>query len=66
MSTNDITVTLDSARLGVSKALQWVLWQLVRCDLYMLSSSKLLSTFKKILTSQIIVKSIIDPDDKHE
>ena len=55
MSPYDITVTLDSARLGVSKALQWVLWQLVRCDLSMLSSSELLSTFKKILTSQIIV-----------
>ena len=40
LSPSDITVTLDWARLGVSKALQWALWQLVRCDLSMSSSSK--------------------------
>ena len=38
LSPSDVTVTLDSARLGVFKALQWALWQLVRCALSMLSS----------------------------
>ena len=29
---SDVTLTLDSARLGVSRALEWGLWQLACCN----------------------------------